>query len=132
MVSNTDTSPNTASMHGMKGGITDAHRLLGNLVTPRDDASVITVECTPADYSASLIARSVEDVNVHLVDLISHPSEHEGTLLVTLRVRTLDPSPVMRSLERYGYTVLDAPRDDQRDALLLRERIAALNAFINV
>ena len=80
---------------------------LGRLIAPRDDSSVLLVECAPHDYSASLLARAVEDVDAHLVDLISHPADR-GMMHVTLRVRATDPTQAAMSLERYGYHVIEA------------------------
>lgn len=73
---------------------------------PRDDASIVEIECPASDYSASRIAHAVEDADAHLVDLLSAPGEG-GNVRVTLRVRREDPSGVVSSLERYGYTVTD-------------------------
>lgn len=79
-------------------------RGLGEMITARDDSSVVEVECAPGDYSASRIAMAVEDADTHLMDLWTTPGEH-GKLLVNLRVRRVDPTSVVHSLERYGYTV---------------------------
>ena len=104
---------------------------LGNLIAPRDDSSVLLVECAPHDYSASVIAHAVEDVGTHLVDLISHPAD-DGMLHVTLRVRTTDPTEVAMSLERYGYRVLESPVAPDLENTLLAERLASLQALMNV
>ncbi|MDE6271827.1 MAG: hypothetical protein K2M31_02330 [Muribaculaceae bacterium] len=104
---------------------------LGRMIAERDDSSVITVECQPSQYSASALAHAVEDAGMHLVDLISHPSEG-GMIRVTLRVRSLDPMAAVSSLERYGYRVVEAPATpDARDALLA-ERLASLRAILSV
>lgn len=65
---------------------------LGRLIAPRYDSSVIELECAPSDYSASLFARAVEDVDMHLVDLLTTPGT-EGRVRVTLRIRCEDPTP---------------------------------------
>ncbi len=74
-------------------GVIDRDSLLeglGRMIAPRDDCSVITLECVPADYSASRIAHAVEeDSDAHLVDMWSTPSE-DGKIQVTLRVRRED------------------------------------------
>ena len=84
---------------GVTLGVIDEVSLLeglGRLIAPRDDSSVLVVESAPQDYSASLLARAVEDVDAHLVDLISHPAD-DGKLHVTLRVRTSDPTQAAMS-----------------------------------
>lgn len=104
---------------------------LGRLIAPRDDSSVLVVECAPHDYSASTIAHAVEDVDAHLVDLISHPSE-DGRLHVTLRIRTIDPTRAAMNLERYGYRIIESPRAGDLDNAILAERLASLRALMNV
>lgn len=75
---------------------------------PRNpDSSRLTVACAPADYSASRIARAVEDCDVHLLNLnVTDESTSDGRMLIELRVNRRDPSGVARSLRRYGYDVL--------------------------
>ena len=115
-------------------GIIDQSSLLegiGREITPRDDSSVIIVECAPGDYSASRFAHAVEDSDAHLVDLWSAPAE-EGRLKVTLRVRLADPTPAVHSLERYGYEVVEASGAAYQDAGLAIERLLGLQALLNV
>lgn len=104
---------------------------LGAMLAARDDSSVVTVECRPEDYSASLIAHAVEDTGVHLVDLWSVPAP-EGMLRVTLRVRCLDPSAVVRSLERYDYTVTDVHGMEYADETLSQRRLNELRAYLAI
>lgn len=89
-------------------------------IVKRNDSSWIEMETSPEDYSASRIARAVEDADTHLVDMISNPGDR-GEIRVMLRVRREDPSPVVHSLERYGYTVLETGSrynsDQERAAL---------------
>lgn len=115
------------------GMITETSLLeaLGSLIATRDDSSVLTMECDPRDYSASAIARAVEDVDAHLVDLLSRPSG-DGLLSVTIRVRTLEPEHVARSLERYGYRVTEAGAHPSPAIDVLSERLAALQLYLNV
>lgn len=115
-------------------GIVDQTSLLealGRMIAPRDDCSVIDLECAPADYSASLIARAVEDVDVHLVDLLTAPAE-DGKMHVTLRVRCEDPTPVVHSLERYGYEIINAHGHTDICRTAAIERLLELQAIINV
>ena len=104
---------------------------LGRLIAPRDDSSVLVVERAPHDYSASAIAHAVEDVDAHLVDLISHPAS-EGLLHVTLRIRATDATRAAMNLERYGYRVIESQRSADVDNAILAERLASLQALMNV
>lgn len=115
-------------------GIIDSDSLLeglGNLLSNRDDSSIIVINAAPAQYSASAIAHAVEDADAHLVDLISHP-DGDNKIRVTLRVRLSDPSAAIRSLERYGFDVIEASGPHYADAEVAEERLKALQVFLNV
>lgn len=115
-------------------GVVDSDSLLQGLSTviaPRDDSSLVMLECHPSDYSASLMARAVEDADTHLVDLWSTPGD-AGKVRVTLRVRTLDPTSVAHSLERYGYEVTGTVSGNSADVLVAAERLMELQALLNV
>lgn len=94
------------------------------------DTSVINIECPPEQYSASMIARAVEDADAHLVSLSVSPGE--GTAEVELRVTLRDPWPAVRSLERYGYEVVSALPSDETVRSVQEERLDALRAYLNV
>ena len=106
---------------------------LGRMIVPRDDCSIITVECAPQDYSASHLAHAVEDTDAHLVDLISTPSDN-GMVRVTLRVRHSDPSSAVRSLERYDYHVVEAHSagESLQKLEIATDRLLSLQALLNV
>lgn len=119
---------------GRTVGVIDGDRMLeglGAMIAGRDDVSVVTVECAPADYSASELARAVEDTDTHLVDLWTRPVEG-GKILATLRVRRNDPSPVVHSLERYGYAVTDAYGESYRDMETAATRLLELQTLLGI
>lgn len=104
------------------------------MLPARDDVSTVVAECHTSHYSASALARAVEDVDAHLVDLLTNPSDR-GTIHITLRFTHRDPSAVVRSLERYGYDVLEAnaahgatPHTEQ----IAQDRLRQLYMFLNV
>ena len=120
--------------NGSQMGIIDQTSLLegvGRMIAPRDDSSAIGIECSPEEYSASRIAHAVEDSDAHLVDMFSTPGD-DGLLHVTLRVRRGDPSPTVRSLERYGYCVTGAQGAEYQDSEVAFERLLELNTLLNV
>lgn len=115
-------------------GIIDETSMLEALsrqISPRYDCSVIEIECLPADYSASHIARAVEDSDVHLVDMLTNPGE-EGRLRVTLRVRCEDPTSTVHNLERYGYEITRVYGNESSMATAAFERMLAVQTLINV
>ena len=117
-------------------GIIDQASLLegiGRMIAPRDDCSIITVECLPEEYCASVLAHAVEDSDAHLVDLFTAPGEN-GKMLVTLRVRHSDATAAVRSLERYDFHVIEAHSsgDSIQSMEIATERLLALQALMNV
>lgn len=97
----------------------------------RGETAMLTVRCHASDYSASRIAIAVEDAGCHLTDMWSSPSD-DGSLTVTLRVGCQDPSPVIHSLERYGFEVEGVYANNYADAAVAGERLLALQSYLNV
>lgn len=95
------------------------------------DGSELTAVCAPDHYSASEVARAVEDADAHLLSLLAYPGEG-GELAVYVRTDRADPSEVTRSLERHGYTVRRAAGAAYADAALAAERLAELAHYLNV
>lgn len=85
----------------------------------------------PADYSASSIARAVEDADATIISLLAYPHD-DGMLHVYLCINRLDPSHAVRSLERYGYSVAGASGVEYTDAGLSRQRISELQRYLNI
>lgn len=104
---------------------------LGRMIAARDDSSVISVECAAADYSASRLAHAVEDSDAHLVDMLTLPAE-DGRISAMLRVRRSDPTPTVRSLERYGFEVVDVESDRYDDSERAAMRLLELKTILNV
>ena len=68
--------------------------------------SLVVLEVTPRDYSLAEIARLVEVNHAHVLRMLSHEDRETGRLLITLQIDLEDASPVIRSFERFDYTVL--------------------------
>lgn len=78
------------------------------LFPPVEESSVLSVACYRADYSASRIARAVEDAEAQLLNLnITDSVTPRGEIIVELRINHRNPAAVARSLERYGIDVVD-------------------------
>ena len=106
---------------------------ISRMIASRDDCCVVTIECDPQDYSASALAHAVEDTDAHLVDLLSVPADG-GKIKVALRIRHSDPSAAARSLERYGYDVVEtiAGQNSLSSLEIATERLLSLQALMNV
>ncbi|MCM1491254.1 MAG: hypothetical protein NC095_10585 [Muribaculum sp.] len=102
-----------------------------NTLIPRDDCSLVMLQCEPADYSASILTHACEDVGAPVVDLLTSPADGT-TISVTLRLRCEDPSPAIHNLERYGYEVTEAEGNTYADAAIAAERLLELQTLLNV
>ncbi len=71
-----------------------------------DPGSILVLEMLPQDYVLSDIARLVEDNNARILNVFSMPDPETGRLAITLKINLVDASPVLRSFERFNYTVL--------------------------
>ncbi|MBD5179269.1 MAG: hypothetical protein HDR45_02855 [Bacteroides sp.] len=110
---------------------------MARLMPPMQESSRLVVACRPADFSASAIARAVEDTNAHLVNLnVTSRRLDDGRLTVELRTNHRSASAAVRSLERYGYEVLelDSAADPAADATdeMLRNRAANLLHLLEI
>lgn len=87
------------------------------------------------DYSASAIARAVEDCDAHLLNLnVSSERTPQGQTVVYIRVDRRNVESVSRSVERFGYTVIrtwggGSERDGEDSA---RERVNQLLRILEI
>lgn len=87
-----------------------------------------------ADYSASVIARAVEDCDAHVLNLnVTDTLPSDGYVSVALRINRSRGAAVARSLERYGYEVI-AVSGDNDDPLseVTRDRVNELLHYLDV
>lgn len=98
------------------------------LYPPMEDVSRLLAACLPADYSASRIARAVEDADARLLNLnvTTDGLSLENRVVFELRVNHRSPLAVARSLERYGYDVLDVDNKALAEDALTASRLAEL------
>ena len=79
---------------------------LAGLCNAEVSGSVIVLELFPRDYALSDIARIIEANNAHVLNLLSNTDKNIGRLILTIKIDVEDATPVVRSFERFNYTVL--------------------------
>lgn len=114
-----------------------AEATLRRLFPPLEDSSRLTVSCRRVDYSASALARAVEDCDAHLLNLnltadgALDPFGDEVT--AELRINHRNASAVARSLERYGYRIIALEHDAGAGADdTMRNRVNELMHYLEV
>ena len=70
------------------------------------EGSIVVLETAPQDYDLAEIVRLTEGNNAHILSLFSRLDKVTEKLIVTLKIDLEDASPVIRSFERFNYTVL--------------------------
>ena len=83
------------------------HERLEAALPPHPDSCELLVSCAPGNYSASAIAKAVEDCDTQLLALsVTGMRDSTGNPVVMLRANTGDAESITRSLARYGYDVV--------------------------
>ena len=101
------------------------------------------VGCATHDYSASRIARAVEDCDAHLLNLnVTSMGYTDGDdidyagddakfpVMFDLRVSHRNAESIPRSLSRYGYTVISVKGEPDTDDVRLKERMDYLMRYL--
>lgn len=96
------------------------------------DSCRLVIACSRADYSASRIARAVEDADARLINLnVTAHDPGEGRLAVALRIDHRNPERVIRSLDRYGFPIIASESEEVADDTL-RRRYEELMRMLNI
>lgn len=103
---------------------------------PVDDWSIVSAQCLPAQYSASTVARAVEDCDAHVLNLnVTDLGDADNPMLVfELRANRRNADGIARSLERYGFDVLSVDGSDNAgaDTDTTRQRIDNLLRYLEI
>lgn len=94
--------------------------------------STIILEVSPTDYSVTDIARIIESNNAHILSLQIHPEDTNGQLLITLKIDAEDASAVIRSFERFNYTVVWHFMENGMVDDIFQQRMNELIHYMNI
>lgn len=120
---------------GLYAGVITREKLLdalAELCNADAAGSVIVLEMMPQDYALSEIARLVEANNAHVMNLLSHTDPATGRLLLTIKIDLEDASPVIRSFERFNYTILYHFMEKGMVDDLLQQKMNELLYYMNM
>ncbi len=105
---------------------------LAELCSADAAGSVVLLEILPQDYMLSDIARIVESNNAHIINLLSSTDKETGRLFITIKIDLEDISPVIRSFERFNYTVLYHYMEEGVVDEILQQRMDELLYYMNM
>ncbi|MDR1937541.1 MAG: CBS domain-containing protein [Tannerellaceae bacterium] len=94
--------------------------------------SVVVLELPPRDYVLSDIARILEANNAHMLNLLSNTDKNTGRLILTIKIDLEDATPVIRSFERFNYTVLYHFMEKGMADEVLQHRMNELLYYMNM
>lgn len=106
--------------------------ILSELCSAEVAGSVIVLEMMPQDYVLSDIARLVEANNAHVLNLLSYTDNETGRLHIIIKIDLEDASPVIRSFERFNYTVLYYFMEKGMVDDLLQQRMDELLHYMSI
>ncbi|MCD8176914.1 MAG: hypothetical protein LUE98_05610 [Tannerellaceae bacterium] len=105
---------------------------LTDICSASEPGSILVLELLPQDYVLSDIARLAEDNNAMVLNLFSYPDPETGRLIVTFKINLEDASPVIRSLERFNYTILYHFMESGMVDDVLQQRMDELLYYMNM
>lgn len=106
--------------------------ILSELCNADVAGSVFVLELIPQDYSLTDIARIIESNNAHVLNLLSYTDKDSGRLHLIIKIDLEDASPVIRSFERFNYTVLYYFMEKGMVDDLLQQRMSELLHYMNI
>ena len=106
--------------------------ILSELCNADTAGSVFVLEVMPQDYSMTDIARLIEANNEHVLSLLSYTDNTTGRLHLIIKIDLEDVSPVIRSFERFNYTVLYYFMEKGMVDDLLQQRMEELVYYMNI
>ena len=117
-----------------KGAITRERLIdiLSELCSAEAFGSVFVLEVMPQDYSLTDIARIIESNNAHVLNVLSYTDKDTGRLHLIIKIDLEDVSPVIRSFERFNYTVLYYFMEKGIVDDLLQQRMEELVRYMNI
>lgn len=105
---------------------------LSELCGAETPGSTIVLELKTTDYSLSDIARILESNRAHLISMLSTPHDGEGKIRLMLKTDLEDASPLVRSFERFNYTVLFHFMKHGMIDDMLQQRVNELFLYMNI
>jgi CBS domain-containing protein len=94
--------------------------------------SVVVLELWPQDYVLSDISRIIEANNAHVLNLLYNIEQDTGRLRITIKIDLEDATPVIRSFERFNYTVLYHFMEKGMVDEVLQQRMDELLYYMNM
>lgn len=116
-------------------GVISLHNLvyqLAKLTGADQPGSILVFEMTPHDYSLTEIGRIVEENNAKVISAYVVSQTDSMILEVTIKVNTTDMSGIIRSFERYNYSIKASFFEDDKLDSMYRSRYEEFMKYLNI
>lgn len=78
---------------------------ISSLTAAGQPGAILVLSLAPKDYSPTILSRIIEDNNAKMISLYAIPDPNGPDLTVTIKVNTQEISAIVRSFDRFGYSV---------------------------
>jgi len=92
---------------------------------------ILILSMTSRDYSLSQIARLVEENDAKIISVFVSSAPDTTEIDVTIKLNVFDLAPIIRSFERYDYSIKASFRDDDNMETLYRDRYEEFMRYLN-
>ncbi len=80
-------------------------RNFSSLTAAGEPGAILVLNIAPQDYSPNIISRIIEENNAKMISLYMRQDPNNPELTVTIKINTQETSSIIRSFDRYGYSV---------------------------
>ena len=94
--------------------------------------ALIAIEMNSQDYDLSQLSHLIESNNAKVLSLMSYPVEKTSKLILLIRIDLEDASPVLRSLERFNYSILYSVQKEGLTDDIMRRRLDELMYYLEM
>jgi predicted transcriptional regulator len=112
--------------------LTDLVEVFADLSALKHPGGILVLEVNQNDYSLTEISQIVESNDAKILSLYISSSADTTRMTVTLKINRNDLSSVMRTFERYEYTIVASYLKDDEEEKLFQERYDLFMKYLNI
>lgn len=106
--------------------------IFSTLTAAGQPGAILVIGLSPLDYSPNILARIIEENNAKIMSMYAVPDPDGRNLSVTIKVNTQETSSIMRSMDRYGYSVRSYYMADSQLDDFYRSRYEEFMKYMNI
>jgi len=102
------------------------------MISVEKAGSIIILEMTIHDYSASEIANIIESNNAKILSMYISTSDNSTKIYVTLKIDTTDLTPIIQTFNRYDYKIKASFLNEDMLKVFYSDRYDSFIKFLNI